>query len=179
MTRSCALLFAAALVPLAGCGDKLHPVTGTVNLDGKPVASATVTFTSDDGKYVASGTTDESGHFSLAHVKGAGTYAGNYKVTVAKFPKVAGGLPPAMDGGKDKEYEKAMANEMKGKKSNMPQMPRGMSGVMPPPGMMPGSAVATSNVKSELPEMYASIEKTPLTATVPAAGPVVLELKSK
>jgi hypothetical protein len=54
-------------------------------------------------------------------------------------------------------------------------------GIAPPGGMMPvpGGASGHSSAKSELPEIYASIDKTPLTVTVPTDGPVKLDLKSK
>lgn len=181
--RSLALAaLVAALVPLTGCGPKLQPVSGSVTLDGKTVAGATVTFTSDDGKYTASGITDDSGNFTIASPAGPGAYPAKYKVTVAKYPKVEGHVPGA-EGKMDADYLKSMKKEADASKGGPKgaSMPPGGKGMMPPGGMMmpPGGGVATSGVKSELPEVYASLEKTPLTATVPTAGPVSLELKSK
>ena len=103
------LIFVAALLPLSGCGKKLTPVSGVVTLDGKPVADATVTFVSDDGKYTSTGATDESGNFALSSGAGPGAYEGNYKVTVAKYPKVEGSAPTGAPGA-DKDY----MNQMKG-----------------------------------------------------------------
>lgn len=177
-----ALLFSAALVPLAGCSKGLTPVSGSVTLDGKTVAGAAVTFTSSDGKHIASGMTDDAGNFTLNSPNGPGAYAGSYKVTVAKYPKVEGGVPNLDAGKADKAYEATMKKQMEASKApigaKMPA-PKG-GGMMPPGGMMPipGGASAHSSTKSELPEVYASIEKTPLTVTVPAEG-VKLELKSK
>lgn len=172
------LIVCAALAPLTGCGPKLHPVTGTVTMDGKPVADADVLFTSNDGKHLANGHTDDSGNFTLATGGNPGAYEGAYKVTVSKYPKVSGSSPGIQDGGMDKAYVDQMKKEMD--KSKGEAAKGAGKGMMPPPGMMPGGGgAAKSGVKSELPEVYASIEKTTLTATVPAAGPVTLELKSK
>lgn len=183
------LLFAVVLLPLAGCGKKLHPVSGVVNLDGKAVAGATVTFTGDDGS-TASGVTDDSGNFTLKGTAGDGLYAGNYKVAVSKYPKVEGTSPSESgEAGMNKDYLKQMKKEMDASKKSggpmtppggkSPGMPPGGKGpVTPPSGMMPPGGSSGSGVKSELPEMYASHEKSGLTVTVPAEG-VKLELKSK
>lgn len=63
-----ALLLASVLVILGGCGKKgldTVRVTGTVKLDGKPMAGASVLFSPKAGGRPASATTDESGSFSL------------------------------------------------------------------------------------------------------------------
>lgn len=184
MTRLfAAAALAAALLPLTGCGAKLQPVSGSVTLDGKAVAGANVMFTSDDGKHTASGTTDDSGNFTLSCPTGPGAFPGNYKVTVAKYPKVEGGVPGSEGGKIDDSYLKSMKKETEaGKAGPKGPMPGGKGGMpMPPGGMMmpPGVGASGSGVKSELPEVYAAIEKTPLTAKVPADGPVKLELKAK
>jgi hypothetical protein len=152
------LLLFVALMPLAGCGGtKLVPVSGNVTLDGKPVAEATVTFISDDGKYTASGQTDESGNFTLQHSGKEGAPPGNYKVTVIKSAKIEGYVP--------------------GPPEEAAKKPKGADPLKKV--VQPGPGVIQSGAKSELPEVYASIEKTPLTAQVPASGPVQLALKSK
>ncbi len=168
MCRALALaLFVAALVPLAGCGPKIQDVSGTVSLDGKPVAEASVSLFAADGKTYGSGT-DASGNFSISAVP-----SGEYKVVVAKYPKAGG---TASDDGKmDKAYLDSM---MKGtdKNKGAPMMPMpGKGGKM----MMPGMSGGGSGTKSELPEQYASLEKTPLTAKVPTEGGIQLQLKSK
>lgn len=44
----------------------LAPVTGTVKLDGKPVAGATVVFESEDKRF-SEGKTDENGYYTLMY----------------------------------------------------------------------------------------------------------------
>jgi hypothetical protein len=171
MRRFTPLMF-VALVSLAGCGPRLVPVSGTVTMDNKPVAGATVIFTSEDGKYTSNGLTDESGNFSLKSPAGEGAYPGNYKVTVTKYPKIETDMSPA-----SKEYAKQMTKEAEvGKAAGAPKIPKGSK---MPPMPMPGASTMASGAKSELPAVYATIEKTPLTAKVPADGPVELQLKSK
>jgi hypothetical protein len=164
-----ALLF-AALVPLTGCGAKVQDITGSVSLDGKSVADASVTLFSSDGKTFGGGT-DASGNFAISAVP-----SGEYKAIVAKYPKVAG-TSPGDSGTADKAYIDSMKKNLD--KASKP------GGVMPMPGkggmpMMPvGMGSGGSSTKSELPEQYASLEKTPLTVKVPSDGPIQLQLKSK
>jgi predicted small lipoprotein YifL len=88
-------LFVAALaslvVVLAGCGKKgwleTYPVKGTVLVDGKPAAGATVSFHTKeamgDKPYIPTGRTDENGEFNLStFVTDDGAPAGEYDVTV-------------------------------------------------------------------------------------------------
>ena len=80
----------ALTVALPACGGKkvikTQPVTGTVTLDGSPLADANVIFTpTGDGGSPASGKTDASGVYKLQTAQGAagaGTTEGNYVVTV-------------------------------------------------------------------------------------------------
>lgn len=177
MTRRIAwIVFASALIGLAGCGPKYAPVTGVVTLDGKPVEGASVTFLSDDGKTTAFGNTDASGNFTLSTGEIAGAIAGNYKVVVVKAPKVVGGaeMSPGGDGvGMSKEYVKQMEKDMDKNKGTGPMMGKMGPGKMMPPG---GGATA---IKTELPQTYSTAEKTPLTAKIPSDGPIKIELKSK
>ena len=188
MTRILLIVTAiAATIPLTGCAKKPVPVSGAVTLDGKAVEGATVTFTSDDGQYTASGVTDVSGNFSLACTVGPGAYPGNYKVTVAKYPRVDNAVSPTDQEGASNDYVKHMKKEMESSKeagitkTKMPsmKMPGGGAAIPTPSAMMPGASKMGSAVKSELPETYASLEKTPLTAKVPPDGPVQLQLKAK
>lgn len=87
---------------LAGCaGDTaapvldVHPVSGTVKLDGEPAANVTVTFVPSDGagpdQMAAAGTTDQNGAFKLATTGGqAGAAAGKYRVLFVKLLKPDG-----------------------------------------------------------------------------------------
>lgn len=83
----CALL----LTSLAGCGGgavnkgpSLVPVEGTVTMDGKPLAEASLMF----GTGSAFGETDASGHYSLKAQGGKpGCPVGEYKVIVEKWVK--------------------------------------------------------------------------------------------
>jgi Carboxypeptidase regulatory-like domain len=168
MFRALALaLFVAALVPLAGCGPKIQDVTGTVSLDGKPVGEASVSFFAADGKTYGGGT-DGSGNFTIPAVP-----TGEYKVVVAKYPKSTG--TASEDGKMDKSYLDSMMKGTDKTKGGTPMMPmpgKGGKGMMPPT-----VGGAGSGVKSELPEQYASLDKTPLTAKVPTEGGIQLQLK--
>jgi len=78
-------LVAAILLPLAvGCNNSLVPVSGTVRLDGKPLAEAGVVFQPIGQGAVASGTTDAQGQFHLATGSQLGAAPGEYCVTVSK-----------------------------------------------------------------------------------------------
>lgn len=91
-----------AIIPLSGCGGagrpKLKQVTGTVTLDGAPLADATVVFQPvdvDGGKYQrpSRGTTDANGKFDVAtYGTGDGLPLGKYNVGVQKR-EVVGELP--------------------------------------------------------------------------------------
>lgn len=80
-------MLAAFGLALPGCGPKYpetFPVSGTVTLDGKPVAGAAVVFTPEEG-HQATGTTDDSGRFELSTFQlGDGALPGPHRVTVAK-----------------------------------------------------------------------------------------------
>ena len=163
------------LIVAVGCGSKLSPVNGVVTLDGKPVAGATVTFVTSDGKMSATGYTDDSGSFSLSAGSQLGAYPGDYKVVVVKGRKVAGDEGMATD---STEYMKQMKSEAaeSGKiKNPADAMKQKMMG-----GKGPASTPGAPNVKSDLPTMYATATTTPLTVKVPPDNqPVQIELKSK
>jgi len=124
-----------------GCGSSLVKTEGVVKLDGVPVEGATVTFSSEDGSKSYSGFTDSSGKFVLQSGEKSGAAPGNYKVTVVKTPKVAGG--ESMKPG-DPEYLKQMEKEGGGKaKSKVPL------------GMAMYQKSSAPKVESELPAVYA------------------------
>jgi hypothetical protein len=95
------------------------PVTGTVTLDGQPVAGANVSFspTSGGGK-AAVGTTDASGKFTLTTMKsGDGAVPGAYLVTITKSATAQAPAfqDPRSSGGKlTPEQMQAMQEAMKG-----------------------------------------------------------------
>ena len=68
---------------LAGCGST-SSVSGTVTLDGKPLADATVQFVPDGAGKDATGQTDKNGYFSMSTFNpGDGVVAGKYKVVIS------------------------------------------------------------------------------------------------
>jgi hypothetical protein len=75
---------ACAALSAGGCGAKPVPTKGVVTVDGKPLAKATVMFTSQEaGGKDATGFTDANGDFELTTVRMKdGALPGLYKVTV-------------------------------------------------------------------------------------------------
>lgn len=88
-------LLACALLPLtlAGCGQggapepELVPVSGTVTLDGQPLADASVMFGS-----VARGATDASGRYELSRGDKKGAPVGEHQVIIDKWVLPDGSL---------------------------------------------------------------------------------------
>jgi len=150
-----------AVILSAGCGASLVKTEGVVQLDGTPVEGATVTFASEDGSKWYTGFTDAAGKFVLQSGEKAGATPGQYKVTVVKTPKLSG-LENAKPG--DPAYLKQMEKGVKGRPGSGTPLQTGSS---------------APKVNSELPAVYALVTTTPLTATVPSSGPIVLDLKSK
>jgi hypothetical protein len=84
------ILIAVAAAFVSGCGGGSHavPSTGTVLVDGKPVAGLVVMFVPKDTKLgkMASGRTDESGAFTLTTNRtNDGAMTGEYKVLVKEI----------------------------------------------------------------------------------------------
>lgn len=96
-----------ALVFLSGCGTSgpaLHPVSGTLTLDGQPLAAVTVNFFPVDQTQPSSaGLTDAQGRFTVTAQNGeAGAVAGKHKVVLsggATSGDAAGSTPAYMQGG--------------------------------------------------------------------------------
>lgn len=85
-----AVLFAASIWVM-GCGGKpagpeVIPVSGTVTLDGKPLADARVTFYPQVPKVNPSiGMTNAEGKYQLSHGAARGAVPGSYKVIVEHY----------------------------------------------------------------------------------------------
>ena len=81
----------AALYCLGGCGKtsdtpQVVPVNGTVTLDGKALADATVRFIPVDPKANGgAGKTDAEGKYSIAHATNLGVVPGSYKVVIEQY----------------------------------------------------------------------------------------------
>jgi hypothetical protein len=101
------LTSACALVGCKGPAgpEKPQPLaaSGQFTYQGRPLAGATVSFLSEDGKVSASGETDAKGDFTLStYQRGDGAPAGRYKVlvTIDAFEISPQGLPvPKKRGG--------------------------------------------------------------------------------
>ncbi|HVA45803.1 MAG TPA: carboxypeptidase-like regulatory domain-containing protein [Pirellulales bacterium] len=111
------LSLALLAVGLAGCGKQkkgpqldLVPASGTVTLDGQPLADAVIAFafqgTPPEGFYSSGATTDAQGHYELVSMGQKGTIPGNYKVTVSKQVN-ATGQPLKLEEGMDMEQLRA------------------------------------------------------------------------
>lgn len=93
----------AALILPAGCGSDLASVSGTLTLDGKPLAgtentNVTIMFYPETGSGAPSAAmTDESGHYKLSTGSQAGIAPGPYVVTLSASefsePAPGGGAP--------------------------------------------------------------------------------------
>jgi hypothetical protein len=87
------------LVTTVGCGSNMAPVSGTVMLDGKPLANATVVFepiSNEPNPGPGSiGTTNAKGEFSLQLMtgKGQGAVVGKHKVSITAYE--GGGEAPS------------------------------------------------------------------------------------
>ncbi len=83
-----ALLLLPSVLPLAGCGGDLEPVTGVVTLDGQPVQGSstlhgTVMFYPESGRGApATGMVDANGRYSIATGANGGVLPGRYRVAV-------------------------------------------------------------------------------------------------
>ncbi len=83
---------------LAGCSGPEHPdvgrVSGTVTLDGQPLAEATVMFQPTQGR-ASIATTDSAGKYSLTYLDGvSGALLGSHKVIIRTEIPGEDGQPP-------------------------------------------------------------------------------------
>jgi hypothetical protein len=138
---------------MSGCGgSKLVPVEGIVNLDGKPLAGATVVFLPDGAPgRPAQSMTAGDGRFRLSTVSEQGAEPGNYKVTITK---TVGILPPGAEPpSPDDERKMRKQREDFDKHSD-------------------------KYLRSLIPTVYGSPTSTPLRCKVPSGQPVVVNLTS-
>lgn len=98
-TRHIARWTLAGLVALGsiGCSKRpnLAPVSGTVTLDGAPVADAAVMFHPTAGGPIATATTDAHGRFTLVTTNTPGALVGEHQVAIAKseMHNIVDGVP--------------------------------------------------------------------------------------
>lgn len=165
MTLVLAVLVAAGLLPLAGCGSKLPATastTGTVLYRGEPVEGAVVVFSRGSGKLaegeMALGKTDAKGRFQLTtHVGGQtdvkGATPGEYQVTISKRVP-----PPGMS---QSEYQALVDAAQKANEA----------GPAPPNAKQPPELV------EQFPPRYSVLGKSELKANVTAKGPNDFQFK--
>lgn len=97
------LLVSMLLVFLSACGTSVqsdrpatHPVSGTVTMNGQPVARANLSFQLADGSGSAAGVTDNQGRYELTtFTAGDGAVPGEYLVAITQFeePPPGAGVP--------------------------------------------------------------------------------------
>jgi hypothetical protein len=97
MTKACsvALAFTSALMLLGsvpGCGDSnLGRVTGTVTMDGKPLADAFVVFKPLTGARLAAAKTDKLGKYELVITRTSkGARIGQHVVEISTYDELMG-----------------------------------------------------------------------------------------
>ena len=96
LLRRTAMLLAGLAVLVAGCRKSDRPplgaVTGTVTLDGSPLASAAVTFTPAGAGRTSLGTTDAAGRYALTYLRDiAGANIGRHAVRITTASEENGG----------------------------------------------------------------------------------------
>lgn len=88
LSRQCGVAVLLMIVVMAGCGYRRPqriPTTGTVRLDGKEVAGASLVFIPTGGGRMAMATSDEQGFFAVSSFGGNdGLPPGTYRVLVAR-----------------------------------------------------------------------------------------------
>ncbi|HID22366.1 MAG TPA: carboxypeptidase regulatory-like domain-containing protein [Planctomycetaceae bacterium] len=138
-----------AMLVVLGCagseqssGPKTADVSGTVYLDGKPLAGADVHFVSPDGKFVGYGQTDSQGKYTLVQ----GAVPGKNKVFISKLEMGESELNPeeGIDPGQMEAAAAALGTGEAGAEEGGP--------------------------KQLIPEAYSDPEKTKLTFDVPEGG---------
>ena len=121
MIRMLAIACCIAAVACVGCGESGPPlgqVSGTVTMDGAPLANALVTFTPEAGGRGSMGKTDANGKYELAFVDSKGALIGAHKVSVTTIQESSGGTtemssdsPEYANQGSSADYDKAVVKE--------------------------------------------------------------------
>jgi hypothetical protein len=151
-----------------GCGGSdappLYEAGGVVTYKGEPVKNATVTFTGAEGYKVplAEGLTDEKGQYRLKSRGEPGAAAGSYVVTVSKVEgadEAAASAAAAAVDPKSMTPEQAMAKMAADMKKMAPDANKAQSDPT-------GRSNVAAKAKSLLPEKYASVKFSGLTANV-------------
>lgn len=87
-----------ACIALAGCGGPagVGAVSGTVTLEGKPLASAVVKFAPKDGGAPSRAITDESGRYALRYTRSySGAVVGEHVVSISTYAAAIPDAEPA------------------------------------------------------------------------------------
>jgi hypothetical protein len=155
------LLLAAMALTFTGCGYRRPAqvkTTGTVTLDGEPVASAALMFIPDSGR-PASGNTNTNGDFQVSSFGGNdGLRAGSYRVTATKLV-----LKDKFQERYDRQVERAAAEAEPGEEPEDVDI-----------------AFPESAYDNELPKKYAELDTTDITVTITKQQePLVISLTSE
>ena len=155
------LLLAVLSLSFTGCGYRRPAqvkTTGTVTLDGEPVANAALMFIPDSGR-PASGTTNTNGEFQVSSFGGNdGLPAGNYRVTATKLV-----LKDRFQQLYDRQVERAAAEAEPGEEPEEVDIEFGENAY-----------------RNDLPENYAELDTTDITVTITKQQePLVISLTSE
>ena len=155
------LLLAVLSLSFTGCGYRRPAqvkTTGTVTLDGEPVANAALMFIPDSGR-PASGNTNTNGEFQVSSFGGNdGLPAGNYRVTATKLV-----LKAKFQQLYDRQVERAAAEAEPGEEPEEVDIEFGENAY-----------------RNDLPENYAELDTTDITVTITKQQePLVISLTSE
>ncbi len=155
------LLLAVLSLSFTGCGYRRPAqvkTTGTVTLDGEPVANAALMFIPDSGR-PASGNTNTNGEFQVSSFGGNdGLPAGNYRVTATKLV-----LKDRFQQLYDRQVERAAAEAEPGEEPEEVDIEFGENAY-----------------RNDLPENYAELDTTDITVTITKQQePLVISLTSE
>jgi hypothetical protein len=85
-----ALLAASLVAMMAGCENKMYPISGIVKVDGVPFANGSVNFIPVGPGRPAYGGTDTNGRFTLDTGNTPGAPKGTYKLVLQRYETAAG-----------------------------------------------------------------------------------------